>query len=94
MKQVYLVGAILAVLVLAIFTGQNGDKVHIHFLIWQSPELTVAAVALVGAVIGAILTFLLDGIRHMQSVREIKQTMNQKLQQKAAGEAEKPPAEQ
>jgi uncharacterized integral membrane protein len=80
--QVYLLGAILFFIALAIFVFQNNSLVTVHFLNWTSPDVSLAVVALIAACAGAMVTFMVDGFRYFKVAKRIKELtdMNKKLQ--------------
>lgn len=80
--QVYLLGALLFLVALAVFVFQNTAVVTVHFLNWVSPDVSLAVVALIAACAGALVTFLVDSFRYFKVAKRIKEltSMNKKLQ--------------
>ncbi|MGS0764969.1 LapA family protein [Syntrophomonas curvata] len=80
--QVYLLGALLFFVALAVFVFQNTAMVTVHFLNWVSPDVSLAVVVLIAACAGALVTFLVDSFRYFKIAKRIKELtgMNKKLQ--------------
>lgn len=80
--QVYLLGALLFVAMLAVFVFQNTAMVTVHFLNWISPDVSLAVVALIAACAGALVTFMVDSFRYFKIAKTTKEltSMNKKLQ--------------
>lgn len=74
--QIYLIGALVFALGIAIFVFQNTSVVTVHFLNWVSPEVSLAVVALVAACFGAMITLLVDGFRYFKVAKQVKDLMN------------------
>jgi len=53
----YLIGALIFAAGIAVFVMQNTVLVSVRFLNWISPEVSIAVVALVAALVGAFLAF-------------------------------------
>ena len=96
MGQVTIVLAVLLAVVLAVFGAQNTEMVTLHFLGWTARALPLALVILGGAVLGALLGFLVGlpgrvrravrgGDLKRQSVRQ--ETTIAQLQATAAADA-------
>jgi uncharacterized integral membrane protein len=77
----YVLGALFFVAAIVLFVWQNNSQVTINYLIWTSPKISIALVALVAAVVGALITFFVDGIRYFKVVRKLREVLadNKKL---------------
>lgn len=95
--QGYLLGALFFTIMMAVFVLQNDELVRVKYLAWQTPEISIALVALVAALSGALVTFLFDSFRHLKVLRQLQEQktvskkLEHKLNQAAAGSS--PPAE-
>lgn len=80
--QIYLLGALLFFVMLAVFVFQNTFPVTVHFINWTSPEVSLAVVVLIAACAGALVTFMIDGFRFFKIAKNTKELtdMNKKLQ--------------
>lgn len=78
----YLIGALIFTLGIAVFVFQNTAVVSIRYLNWASPEVSLAIVVLISACAGAIITFLLDSFRYYKLAKQEKELhqLNKKLQ--------------
>ncbi|HOQ09594.1 MAG TPA: lipopolysaccharide assembly protein LapA domain-containing protein [Syntrophomonadaceae bacterium] len=72
----YLIGALIFAAGIAVFVMQNTVLVSVRFLNWISPEVSIAVVALVAALVGAFLAFLLDSIRYYKVAKRVKELTN------------------
>jgi uncharacterized integral membrane protein len=75
-----LVGLIIFLIGIIIFTVQNQIVVAVRFLNWVSPEVSLAVVVLVAISLGAIVAFFLDSLRFIKmakKIKELKTTINQ-----------------
>lgn len=80
--QGYLIGIIIFGVAIGIFVLQNDALVAVKFITWQSPRVSIAVVALMALLVGAVLTYLVNGARYLKmgkTVRDLK-TMNSKLE--------------
>lgn len=78
--QAYLLGALVFLLCIAVFIFQNSFGIQVHFITWNSPEVSVGIVVLIAACAGAIITFLLDSFRYFKIARTIKDLRKQNLE--------------
>ena len=96
MGQVTIILAVLLAVVLAVFGAQNTELVTLHFLGWTARALPLSLAIVGGAVIGALLSFLVGlpgrvrravrgGDLKRQSVRQ--ETTIAQLQATAAADA-------
>lgn len=78
----YLIGALIFTLGIAVFVFQNTAVVSVRYLNWTSPEVSLAIVALIAACAGALVTFLLDSFRYYKLAKHDKELhqLNKKLQ--------------
>ena len=78
----YLIGALIFTLGIAVFVFQNTAVVSIRYLNWASPDVSLAIVVLISACAGAIITFLLDSFRYYKLAKQEKELhqLNKKLQ--------------
>ncbi|MGI5880693.1 MAG: LapA family protein [Syntrophomonadaceae bacterium] len=78
----YLIGALIFTIGIAVFVFQNTAVVSIRYLNWASPEVSLAIVVLIAACAGALITFLLDSFRYYKLARQEKELhqLNKKLQ--------------
>jgi uncharacterized integral membrane protein len=72
----YLLGALIFAVGIAVFVSQNPALVTVHFINWVSPQVSLAVVALVAALAGALIAFLLDSIRYFKVAKQVKELMN------------------
>jgi uncharacterized integral membrane protein len=72
----YLLGALIFATGIAVFVFQNTALVTVHFINWVSPQVSLAVVALVAALVGALMAFLLDSIRYFKVAKQVKELMN------------------
>ena len=70
--QIYLVGALIFALLVAVFAIQNTNPVDIRFLTFQIKEISLVLVILGSALIGALVVFLLGAVKQIGSYRQIK----------------------
>lgn len=82
--QGYLVVALLFAVGLAVFVLQNPMPVTVHFINWESPKISLALVSLLAALLGALVTFMIDSFRYFKTMRKLKEVMskNRKLEAK------------
>jgi len=80
--QGYLIGIILFGVAIGIFVLQNTAVVAVKFITWQSPRVSIAVVALVALLVGAVLTYLVNGARYLKMGKTVRdlQTKNSKLE--------------
>jgi uncharacterized integral membrane protein len=80
--QIYLLGALLFCVALAVFVFQNTAMVTVHFLNWASPDVSLAVVLLIAVCAGALVALLADSFRYFKLAKRIQELtgMNQKLQ--------------
>ncbi|NLV21461.1 MAG: LapA family protein [Syntrophomonadaceae bacterium] len=78
----YLLGALIFMVGIVIFVMQNNIPVTVHFLIWDTAEISLALVALIAAMGGAIITFLIDSFRAFKTGRKLNELTkyNKKLE--------------
>lgn len=72
----YLLGALLFMAAIVVFVLQNDTPVAVQFLNWQSSKISLALVALIAAVGGALITFLVDSFRALKTGKKIRELMN------------------
>jgi uncharacterized integral membrane protein len=72
----YLVGALVFMVGIIIFVMQNNTPVTIHFISWHTAEISLALVALIAALGGAIITFLVDSFRAFKTGRKLNELTN------------------
>lgn len=70
--QAYLFAALAFVALLAIFVFQNLQPVRVTYITWVSPEVSLALVVVIAACAGALVTFLFDSFRHLQTLKKLK----------------------
>jgi uncharacterized integral membrane protein len=82
----FLVGALVFMVGIVIFVMQNNTPVAIHFISWHSSEISLALVALIAALGGAIITFLIDSFRAFKTGRKLRDLINnnKKLEQEVS----------
>lgn len=97
--QGYLVGILIFAIAIAIFVLQNTAPVAIQFITWHSPKVSIAVVALISMLVGALLTYLVNGARYLKMGKNVRdlQTKNRKLEKQLqkltiGAEGQKPPA--
>lgn len=73
----YLLGAFAFLVGIMVFIMQNNTLVAVHFLGWQSAKISLAMVALMAAVVGAFITFLIDSFRAIKTGRKLRELMDQ-----------------
>lgn len=80
--RAYLFIALFIALIVGVFIFQNTAVVEVHFLSWDSPEISLALLILLALFSGALLTFLLDSVRYFQIASKIREltVSNKKLQ--------------
>ena len=78
----YLLGALVFMAAIVVFVMQNNTPVAVHFISWHSAEISLALVALIAAVGGALVTFLIDSFRAFKTGRKLRELMshNRKLE--------------
>ena len=83
----YLLGALIFAAGIAVFVFQNPALVTVHFINWVSPQVSLAVVALLAALAGALIAFLLDSIRYFKVAKQVKELMNtnRSLEKELAG---------
>lgn len=72
----FLLGALIFMVGIVIFVMQNNTPVAIHFLTWETAEISLALVALIAAMGGAIITFLIDSFRAFKTGRKLNELIN------------------
>lgn len=72
----YLLGALVFMVAIVVFVMQNNTPVAVHFIIWHSAKTSLALVALIAAVGGALITFLVDSFRAFKTGRKLRELMN------------------
>jgi len=79
--QVYLVGALIFALLVAVFAIQNSTTVDIRFLFWSFERISIVLVVLGSAVAGALFMLLISLVRQVRMVRRVRELRidNQKL---------------
>lgn len=82
----YLLGALVFMVAIVIFVMQNNTAVAVHFINWHSAKISLALVALIAAVGGAFITFLIDSFRAFKTGRKLRElmTQNRKLEKELA----------
>ncbi|MGE5454181.1 MAG: lipopolysaccharide assembly protein LapA domain-containing protein [Methylocystaceae bacterium] len=80
--QGYLIGIIIFGVAIGIFVLQNTAVVAVKFITWQSPRVSIAVVALLALLVGAVLTYLVNGARYLKMGKNVRdlQTKNRKLE--------------
>lgn len=80
--QGYVIGILLFGVAIAIFILQNTAVVAVKFITWQSPKVSIAVVALMAMLVGAVLTYLVNGARYLKMGKTVRdlQTKNSKLE--------------
>jgi len=78
----YLVGALVFMICIVVFVLQNNTPVTIQFINWRTAEVSLALVALIAALGGAIITFFIDSFRAFKTGRKINELThyNKKLE--------------
>jgi len=78
----YLIGALVFMVGIVIFVMQNNTPVTIHFISWHTAEISLALVALIAALGGAIITFFIDSFRAFKTGRKLNEltSYNKKLE--------------
>jgi lipopolysaccharide assembly protein A len=71
-----LVGALVFMVGIVIFIMQNNTPVALHFISWHSSETSLALIALIAAMLGAIITFMIDSFRAFKTGRKIRELIN------------------
>lgn len=69
----YLIGALVFMVGIVIFIMQNNTPVTIHFITWNTAQISLALVAVIAAMVGAIVTFLLDTFRAFKAGRKLNE---------------------
>lgn len=72
----FLLGALVFMVGIVIFVMQNNAPVTIHFLTWNTKEVSLALVALIAALGGALITFLIDSYRAFKTGRKLNELTN------------------
>lgn len=72
----YLLGALVFMIAIVIFVMQNNAPVAVHFINWKTSEISLALVALIAAVGGALITFLVDSFRAFKTGRKLRELIN------------------
>lgn len=82
----YLLGAMAFMVAIVIFVMQNNTPVAVYFINWHSAKISLALVALIAAVGGAFITFLIDSFRAFKTGRKLREliTQNRKLEKELA----------
>jgi len=79
----YLLGALLFIAAIVTFVFQNmNELVVVTFITWHSAKISVALVALIAALGGALITFLVDSIRALKTGKKLRELTqrNKKLE--------------
>ena len=71
----YLLGALIFAAGIVVFVSQNPALVTVRFINWVSPQVSLAVVALLAALAGALIAFLLDSIRYFKVAKQVKELM-------------------
>ncbi len=71
--QIYLMGALIFALLVAIFAIQNTNPVDIKFLTFKLQEISLVLVILGSALIGAVVVFFLGAVKQISSYRQIRE---------------------
>ena len=72
----YLLGALVFMIAIVIFVMQNNAPVAVHFISWHTSEISLALVALIAALGGALITFLIDSFRAFKTGRTLRELIN------------------
>jgi uncharacterized integral membrane protein len=72
----YLVGALAFIITIVVFVLQNNTQVSIQFINWTSSDISLAAVVLISACTGALITFLLDSYRAFRTGQKMRKLIN------------------
>lgn len=82
----YLLGAMVFMVAIVIFVMQNNTPVAVHFINWHSAKISLALVALIAAVGGAFITFMIDSFRAFKTGRKLRDliTQNRKMEKELA----------
>ncbi|HNX91973.1 MAG TPA: LapA family protein [Syntrophomonas sp.] len=72
----YLIGALAFMVGIVIFILQNNTPVTIQFINWHTAEISLALVALIAALGGAVITFLIDSFRAFKTGRKLNELTN------------------
>jgi uncharacterized integral membrane protein len=83
----YLLGALVFMSAIVIFVLQNNAPVAVHFINWHTSEVSLALVALIAALGGALITFLVDSFRAFKTGRKLRELINhnKKLEREVLG---------
>jgi uncharacterized integral membrane protein len=73
----YLLAALLFIITIIIFIFQNTALVTIKFLGWISPDVSLALVIILAALVGAIITFMLDSVRYFKAAKKSSEILKQ-----------------
>ena len=71
-----LVGAMVFMVGIVIFVMQNNTPVTIHFISWHTSGTSLALIALIAALGGALITFLIDSFRAFKTGRKLRDLIN------------------
>ncbi|MDN5347872.1 MAG: hypothetical protein PWP65_1436 [Clostridia bacterium] len=84
--QLYLVGALLFALLVAIFAVQNSAPVDIRFLTWEFRQISLVIVILGSAAVGAVFVLCLGLLKQFRLARTLRnvQAENKKLTEQLA----------
>lgn len=83
----YLISALVFLAAIVVFIFQNHNPVAVvHFLNWHSPKISMSEVALIAAVCGAFITFLIDSVRAFKTGKKLREltNKNKKLEKEIA----------
>ena len=72
----YLIGALVFMVGIVIFIMQNNTPVTIQFISWHTAEISLALVALIAALGGAVITFFVDSFRAFKTGRKLNELTN------------------
>lgn len=72
----YLIGALVFMVGIIVFVMQNNTPVTIHFISWHTAEISLALVALIAALGGAVITFFIDSFRAFKTGRKLNELTN------------------
>lgn len=73
----YLLGALISMAAIVVFVLQNNTPVEVHFISWHSAKISLALVALIATLGGALITFMIDSIRAFKTGRKLRELINQ-----------------
>lgn len=70
--QVYLVGALVFALLVAVFAVQNSTPVDLRFLFWEFPQISLVLIILGSTAFGALFMLLLGLARQIRTAKRIR----------------------